>query len=65
MSEIDIRKKVWCLFGIPVWSIRETISESEFAGQVEKKVMDRVDKQLDEMVKMLTGNRSQNDQQQR
>lgn len=82
MAEIDIVKKVWYLFGIPFFSFRETVSESELSERIQAKIeagisdqiktelesggseffertkntiMEGVEKQLDEMMKMFTG----------
>lgn len=82
VNEIDIRKKTWCLFGVPILTFKETVSESELSERIQAKIeagisdlvkaelesggseffertkntiMEGVEKQLDEMMKMFTG----------
>ncbi len=38
VNEIDIRKKTWCLFGVPILTFRETVSESELSERIQSKV---------------------------
>lgn len=38
VNEIDIRKKTWCLFGVPILTFKETVSESELSERIQAKI---------------------------